>query len=48
MNKYIQTEGELFEFVQKSSVFKDCKTFVDACPLDEEDAIMEKFCFISQ
>jgi len=43
MNKYIQTEGELFELVQKSGVFCDCKTFVDACPVYEPEKIMDKF-----
>jgi alpha,alpha-trehalase len=43
MNKYIQTEGELFEKVQLSRIFPDSKTFVDSCPSKSPEDILKKF-----
>ncbi len=43
MNKYIQTEGELFELVQLSRIFPDSKTFVDSYPSKKPEEILKKF-----
>ncbi|WP_162902397.1 trehalase family glycosidase [Facilibium subflavum] len=39
----IQTEGKLFEAVQKSRIFKDSKTFVDSMVLVDADEIIKVF-----
>jgi alpha,alpha-trehalase len=43
MNKYIQTEGELFELVQLSRIFSDSKTFVDSYPAKNPAYILKIF-----
>lgn len=40
---HIQISGELFETVQRSGIFRDSKTFVDAIPKDNPERILEKF-----
>lgn len=39
----IQETGELFRAVQTSGIFEDSKTFVDAIPKDEPEAILKSF-----
>jgi hypothetical protein len=41
--KYIQTEGELFEKVQLSLIFPDSKTFVDSYPVKNPKDILKTF-----
>lgn len=40
---YVQLEGDLFEAVQMGAVFDDSKTFVDAVPRTDPEAIRERF-----
>lgn len=40
---FIQLEGELFEAVQKSSIFPDSKTFVDAIPNKDPAEIIKAY-----
>ena len=39
----ISTEGVIFETVQKSKIFPDSKTFVDAIPIHQDKAILNSF-----
>jgi len=39
----IQIQGELFEAVQRSGIFPDSKTFVDAVPKIDEEKILQEF-----
>lgn len=43
MNEAIQLSGELFEAVQRSGIFRDSKTFVDAIPKGEPQQILERY-----
>lgn len=42
-NTSIQTSGELFEHVQRTSVFPDCKTFVDCEPKSSPQNILSVY-----
>jgi len=43
LEHYIQLSGPLFEAVQKSAIFSDAKTFVDATPKTDPKDILEAF-----
>lgn len=43
LREQIQTGGELFEAVQRAGLFPDSKTFVDAVPRRDPDAVMTAF-----
>jgi alpha,alpha-trehalase len=43
MTEHIQLSGELFELVQRSGIFRDSKTFVDAIPKEAPEHILAQF-----
>lgn len=43
LREQVQTAGELFEAVQRAHLFVDSKTFVDALPVRDPDAVLQDF-----